>query len=324
MNLRLFCRCFSTFLHSWLYKTSEGKNTVYKSRIRFVLCKLKLDLDHYNHHKFFLFQLEQEGMEGFWEDGVWSWWWTRLISGLSWHTRWQLSLTAGHTGQTSWRHFQTVFAFQWHEIQIVSVYKLTLCEIFFFFEHNLIHLTHLCTVKMYLIEPFLQSAESILEEDSSQRCRVYFMSVCILEEKKKQKKQPKRQQTNLSVWTRPFFVWLSLQLPEENKQSGRAGSTCHGLAQRRWKRGCYRFIRATPSLLFFSGAALQVPGRGIACAAQRARIWLTNICSFMVIFCTQLCKRHFPLWQIAPQLGFANFQTLFCLLGFEERQGGKE
>lgn len=57
----------------------------------------------------------------------------------------------------------------------------------------MIHLTHLCTVKMYLIEPFLQSAESILEEDSSQRCRVYFTSVCILEERKKKKRNVNRQ-----------------------------------------------------------------------------------------------------------------------------------
>lgn len=54
MNLRLFCRCFSKFLHSRSYKASEGKNTVYLSRICFVLCKLKIDLDNW-----------KEGMEGF-------------------------------------------------------------------------------------------------------------------------------------------------------------------------------------------------------------------------------------------------------------------
>lgn len=49
------------------------------------------------------------------------------------------------------------------------------------------------------------------------------------------------------------------------------------------------------------------------------RIWLTNICSFMVIF-SRLCK-HISLWQIVlpvPALlitlwRFANFQALFCL-----------
>lgn len=48
MNLRLFCRCFSKFLHSRSYKASEGKNTVYLSRICLI------DLDNW-----------KEGMEGF-------------------------------------------------------------------------------------------------------------------------------------------------------------------------------------------------------------------------------------------------------------------
>lgn len=263
-------------------------------------------------------------MEGFWEDGVWSCS-PLLISGLSWHARWQLSLTAGHTGQTSWRHFQPVFAFPWHEIQIVSVYKLILCEIFFFFEHNLIHLTHLCTVKMYLIEPFLQSAESILEEDSCQRCRVYFTSVCILEEKKNNR--------NVNRQICPFERGHSLfDCPFSfQRKTNRAAELAAPVTDSRSAGGNAAVMVLSgprPCYCFFPGP--QVPGRGIACAARQPRIWLTNIRSFMVIFCTQLCKRHFPLWQIAPPLplitlwGFANFQTLFCLLGFEERQGGKE
>lgn len=75
--------------------------------------------------------------------------------------------------------------------------------------------------------------------------------------------------------------------------------------------------------IVFPGPPCRSPAAASRARLRGTRIWLTNICSFMVIFWTQLCKRHFPLWQIAPApplitlWRFANFQTLFCLLGLK-------